>query len=342
MNLKFVFAVCLCLFSLQVLADRQNWVIERSLHAHMVPFQFEYWVNLEDRDEYFAYLSVKTAKGELIQTIPQLNVHLKPSDLEFVDLNFDGRLDLKIKTPSLATKAPKQYFFYDDVQGKFSENKQLGELGNFEIDPNTQCIIAKWQDQNSRAVDYYQYVGNQLVLIKQEMTTCRDQSCEKILLTNQNGTLNEQQREAINAENSDLREYLAHLVSRKGVCLAKIKEYRVQNDEMTGLNEASQCLNTITYELLPMITAYHPDRALSLQLKDILEKHSHFIKDLVTCELDESSCADFKNKAALRANIHLIDGVVEQLVFSISANEMTFNQGNWLAKWKEMNEIMQG
>ena len=116
MKLKIIFGLIAGVFCASAFADTQEWVIQRSLHPHMVPFQFEYWVNKDKISEQFAYLKIKSPDGAVIQIIPQLNVNLRQADIEFLDMNSDGLYELKLNTRSLLTHANQQYFVYDNQQ----------------------------------------------------------------------------------------------------------------------------------------------------------------------------------------------------------------------------------
>lgn len=343
MMFKIFFGFFLALLSMSSFADRQNWVIEHALQTHMVPFQFEYWVNLEDKDEHFAYLTIKTADGETIQTIPQLNVHLKPSEIQFRDFNFDGRDELEISTPSLITKADKQYFFYDDHLGKFVEDRQLSKLGQFQIDEQKKLIISSVEDasQALTTVNYHEFQGKQLVLTFQEVTACQAGVCEKSI-THQNAPDVVNQSDQLAQEDNTLDDYLTHLITRKGVCLDKVKVFTVQNDALSGLSEANQCLNSMVYELLPQLTSLQVAQPSALSIRNLLDSHFQLMAELTVCEINEKNCEQHKEKAAYRANIKLANSIVEQLVVSIGTQERKFDQKRWLAAWQEMNEIMQG
>jgi hypothetical protein len=241
-----------------------------------VPFQFEYWVNKDKVDEHFAYLKIKSPDGSVIQTIPQLDVHLSRAELEFLDINGDGLDEIKLNTASLLTRDSQQYFVYDNQQNKFIEAQQVaGGLGA-EESPNS------------------------------------------------------------------LSDFLEHLISRKGVCLAKAKEFAVQDQETEGLYEANQCLNTIAYELIPLVATRTPDKPITLQLKTILETHAKFIKDVTVCADAQKACETLKDQAALKANIKFVNTIVEQLVMNVGAADLNFNHEKWLVQWDGLNEIMQG
>ncbi len=143
-------------------------------------------------------------------------------------------------------------------------------------------------------------------------------------------------------QEDELNVFLEHLVSRKGVCLAKVKEFSVQGEETQGLHEANQCLNTIAYELIPLLAARNPDKSMTLQLKNLLDVHQDFIKDLTICSEAETTCEIIKVQAALKSNIRLINNIVEQLVMNIGNEHAGFNNEQWLVQWDSLDEIMQG
>jgi len=141
---------------------------------------------------------------------------------------------------------------------------------------------------------------------------------------------------------SELNVFLEHLVSRKGVCLAKVKEFSIQGAQTQGLNEASQCLNTIAYELIPLLATHNPNKSMTLQLKSLVEIYQDFVKDLTICPESEISCETIKTQAALKSNIKLISNVIEQLVMNIGNDDIDFDNEQWLVQWDSLNEIMQG
>lgn len=271
MKLKLILGLLVSAFSLSLHADTLEWGIQRALHPHMVPFQFEYWVNKDNANAQFAYLKIKSFDGSLIQIIPQLNVNLATSDIEFVDVNTDGRYKIKLNTPSLATRADQQYFVYDSQKNQFIEETELA------------------------------------------------------------------------TSPSDLNVFLQHLIARKGVCLAKVKEFGVQDKETEGLYQANQCLNTIAYELIPLVVARNPEKKpLTLPLKRMLETHLQFINNMTVCSDAHMACGTVKNQAALKANIKFVNGIVGQLVMNIGAKDVAFDNEKWLVQWDGLNEIMQG
>tara|TARA_R110002110_G_scaffold121431_2_gene297275 strand:+ start:108244 stop:109125 length:882 start_codon:yes stop_codon:yes gene_type:complete len=276
MKLKVLFGLMAGVFCTLAYADTQEWSVQRSLHPHMVPFQFEFWVNKDKVNEQFAYLKIKSPDGSVIQTIPQLNINLSQADLTFVDINSDGLYELKLNTRSLLTRASQQYFVYNNQQNKFIEAQQVAS------------------------------------------SSTRDESSH------------------------NLNDFLEHLISRKGVCLAKVKEFGMQDKETEGLYEANQCLNTIAYELIPLIAARNPDKPITVQLKTMLETHAQFIKDVTVCSDTQKPCEVLKNQASLKANIKFVNNIVEQLVTNIGTEDMNFNQQKWLAQWDGLNAIMQG
>lgn len=329
-----------------VFADTLVWEVHKQLHPHMVPFAFQLWTHQESTDAAErAYLQIKTQDGTIVQQIDSMPSALPVNSLVFADINFDGLLDLHITKYTLSDAGSNsgrdQYWFYDKKTAIFVENKALAALNQPEFLAKEKYVKSSWQDSNIQAVDYYQFEDDSLVLMKQEQTECQDGQCQRVTLMNRQGMLVEVDRQAL-APSQQMGNFVNHLIDKKGVCLSSVREFALKGDKSAGLKEASQCLNTIAYELIPAIAAYNPTLpdSITLNLKECVEKHFALIRAITYCPT-EDDCEQFKNEAALIASLHYADALIEQMVMNLTASELHFAKDQWIAKWEGLNEMMQ-
>lgn len=323
-------------------ADQLQWEFSKQLHPHMVPFKFQLWVNRETEFDPYAYLKILDFENNEIHRITSMHLEQSKDSLDFIDVNFDGTLELRVDNNSFSEK--DQFWFYDTASATFKENKVLGDLKNPIFDKEQQQVITKWQDKHNQSLDYYQFDGNELVLVRQVMIQCDEKNnCEKIEMLNNEGILAEASREQVEHGNT-MQKYLDNLITRKGLCLANIKEFELKGDKQQGLKEASLCLNTIAYELMPtlnQLAKVNQSESVTLQLKELLDKYADFIR-LVTLCADQQSCEMLKEDAARKATIKLTDSLIETMVVNIASSQLHFQKDKWLAKWTGLNDIMQG
>lgn len=321
------------------LADELQWSVTKQIHPHMIPFVFQLWTSEDDKN----YLCIMTHEGEKIQQLDNIINAQDKDNLRFVDLNFDGVLDFSL--PKDPENLNKQYFIYDKENAIFLENKPLSRLKNPIFIQKEKTIIAQWEEENIKTSDYYQLVGHDLVLKKQEVIECdKSKYCEKIVFTNQDGILTETYREPVEDEEKQaFEQYLNHLIDRKGLCLVHIHENTLQGNRLLGAREASLCLNTLAYELIPMVylKAQEKDRSITLQLKNVIAQYFDLIKLLTVCE-EGNQCEESQEETAWFDSIRLVDNVIQKIVLKLTAERLPLEQANWTAKWEGLNEIMQG
>jgi hypothetical protein len=91
-------------------------------------------------------------------------------EVQMVDLNFDGYLDLRILDNEGAT-GNNWYasYIYDRFSGKFKFNKRLSELSGVRIDAsNKQIITYSREGACSECIEYYKVISDRLFLVKIE------------------------------------------------------------------------------------------------------------------------------------------------------------------------------
>ncbi|MGE4350121.1 MAG: hypothetical protein AB7D28_10180 [Candidatus Berkiella sp.] len=330
-----------CIVFRPVFADEMVWEVKKQLHPHMVAFHFQLWrkAPLQEKGlDTDGFLKVVTTEGTTVQQLSHISPHLKKDALIFFDYNFDGILEILLKDESVAKR--DQYWYYNNQRAEFVEHKAVAALKNPIFDAQKKQVISQWQDRETKTNDYYQFIDNDLLLVKQTMIDChQDGSCENIVMINKNGILTEVERSSLKG-NLKTAQYLEHLIDRKGLCLAHIKEYALQGDKLLGLKEANLCLNTLVYELVPDFVGKN-EHSLSLQLKNVFEQHLSLIRMITLCDAEEA-CENLKEASALNENIKFVNGLIEHMVLSIGAKQKRFDKDKWIAKWDGLNEIMQG
>lgn len=329
------------LVSQLVWADQMQWEVTQQLHPHMVPFRFELWTNHDTEFEPFAYLVIRTPSGEEIHRINSMHLNQKPESLAFIDAKFDGTLALRVDNNSFSER--DQYWLYDSSTARFTESKALGELQTPVFDEKNKQIINKWQEEKNQTTDYYQFQGNELVLMKQVMIQCQaDNQCEKVEWHNKEGILAETNREAVNYA-SKVQDYLDNLISRKGLCLANITDFEHEGKREQGIEEARTCLNALAFDVMPVLYDTLPNQQTSPTklLQELFDKHYAFIKLITPCTVSDE-CEQNKENEAKLASIHFADKLIETMVVHIGSQKIHFEQDKWLAKWASVNDIMQG
>lgn len=330
-----------CFVLSPVFADEMIWEVKKQLHPHMVGFHFQLWcADSTPQEKSLAtdgYLKIVTADGTIVQQLKHISPHQSKDALMFLDYNFDGVLEVVLKDKSSVKR--DQYWYYNNQSAEFIEQKALAELKNPIFDSQKKLVISQWQDGETKTNDYYQFHNNDLVLVKQAVIECNQNgTCENIVMINKNGILTEIERHTVSSSLKTVQ-YLDHLIDRKGMCLAHIKEHALQGDELLGLKEANLCLNTLAYELVPDFASQN-DRSLSLQLKNVFGQHLALFRMITLCTTEEG-CEKLKETSALNANIKLVNGLIEHMVLSIGAKQKNFEKDKWIAKWQGLNEIMQ-
>jgi hypothetical protein len=92
--------------------------------------------------------------------------------VQFVDLNFDGYLDLRLLNNTGAT-GNNWYasYIYDPASGKFKFQSELSKLSGIRIDgDNKQIVTYSRIGYCEEAMEYYKVVKDKLVLVKAEWT----------------------------------------------------------------------------------------------------------------------------------------------------------------------------
>ena len=117
----------------------------------------------------------------------------------------------------------------------------------------------------------------------------------------------------------------------------------LQGDKLSGIKEASLCLNTLAYELVPNISSINQinEASITLQLRDFLRQHIQLIKSLTKCD-DAQNCEVYKEEASLTESIKLADNLIQKMVLMIVSEDDPLQSKNWVVKWEGMNDIMQG
>ncbi|MCS5708158.1 hypothetical protein CC99x_004500 [Candidatus Berkiella cookevillensis] len=330
-----------CFVFRAVLADEMVWEVKKQLHPHMVAFHFQLWRKASSQEKDLTtdgFLKIVTAEGTTVQQLSHISPHLKKDALVFLDYNFDGILEILLKDESAIKR--DQYWYYNNQSAEFVEHKAVAALKNPIFDAQKKQVISQWQDREIKTNDYYQFLDNDLLLVKQTMIDCHQNgSCENIVMINKNGILTEVERNTFRG-NLKTAQYLEHFIDRKGLCLEHIKEYALQGDKLLGLKEANLCLNSLVYELVPDFVDQN-DRSLSLQLKNIFEQHLSLVRMITLCDAEEA-CEHLRETSALNANIKFVNGLIEHMVLNLGAKQKHFDKDKWVAKWGGLNEIMQG
>ncbi|MCP4440009.1 MAG: hypothetical protein GY810_13775 [Aureispira sp.] len=155
---------------------------EQTLPAQEVPFSFEALLGKSDEGQVIAIKISENSSGEvqLFQEIEGLDLPFEEGNpacvVEFVDLNFDGLVDMKYPKAIGNANIYYAYWLYDKEQLQFVENTDM-ELSLPTIDTENKVIIS--QERGSAAeytITYYEYVDGKVVKSKIEDKTYLDEN----------------------------------------------------------------------------------------------------------------------------------------------------------------------
>lgn len=88
------------------------------------------------------------------------------------DVNFDGYLDLRLMETATAENgySRSRFWLFNPKMEIFVENTDFKELSSPTIDADKKQIISTWKESSTyEGTDYYQFINNKLLLIRQEL-----------------------------------------------------------------------------------------------------------------------------------------------------------------------------
>lgn len=324
--------------------DRLIWKVTEKLHPHLVPFVFQLYSEEQYFNSHESYktLKISTEDGSLIQEINHLPMGDSQQNLVFEDFNFDGMQDFRIR---LENPVDDHYWVYDRHQLIFEKSIALSHIYCPQFDHQAKVIISSWKDKERQIRDYYNFEEFDLVLIKQEIISCDNPiNCEKTILLDQEGVLAEVHSEKIQNNHSYTIEYLDSIIDKKAMCLVSMYDHTQQGERYLGIKNASLCLNTLAYELIPSFNRLEVGKAeysLTLSLRNMLKEYYALIKMTTPCQAADD-CELYQEELALLENIKFVDSFLTRMVSNIIDVKAPHQKHIWLAKWEGLNDMMYG